>query len=79
MVRRAITPEDLINQWELRKIVYLQQAMETRDMDVRAIIKAFIYQLDKCIEDLSQVISGDYPIEDLLDMIISARKPEGEQ
>lgn len=73
-MRKAITPQDLLHQWQLMHIT-LGAKIRAATGTEKQVLEVMDFTLDKCIKELQEVLADDgYPVEDLLTTIINQGK-----
>lgn len=73
-MRQPITPDELLTYWQLTRLAYLKKLQGLDNGVERSVLEVMDFQLNKCIQELQQVLHGEYPVEDLL-KIIAERGP----
>lgn len=67
-MRQPITPQELLAQWELLRWAYRKKIVESEGV-TRSALELMEFQLGKCIDELDQVVNGEYPVTDLLRIV----------
>ncbi len=67
-MRQPITPEELLTQWRLIRLEMFKRVAKSTPEEIQ-VISVMEFQLTKCIDELQQVLSGEYPDTDLLNII----------